>query len=675
MPTSKLSIFLLAIASLVLLGCKELSEKLPGSKSEERDTTVAPSSTDVPPKRPESIDPEQWAVFQKGLEDIDFDAMRTMIPLDANIRGEAQLAILRRAGLWKPLLKKLPMKMKKVYQAAVDEVGTDIFSRLDAITFSIRYDDEQMVNIDAINEVIIVASTHGGALTDLLRYLQQKEHTQEETENDPETKADDPNIVFIIKEQINSEQYETLKETECEGDCLQRIPVRKDAFIEIYEDGAGWVGSSGVVMQLTRGDEGQKINKIFNLIKQLGRTTGEFHQSEDNLLLHISMQRISLPEFDGRWVSFELDVYLSQSLDIQASIDLIGLGANQQQAKNMVETVRQQINTPETLQNVTEILTRNDLGWLVPVASQALSNMDLRMIGGRVRIQTNISLSTISQVVGGFELDTNHLPRNLGSGLDAEEITRHPLAGLSKQSPQTVAAGIEVQNIDAVLHLSPSQSPRHQTIARWLEQEGTVARVVQGINLIFKWPAPVPVLFRDCGQVNAFYLPIRTAQGAIIICYELIDNTITKLAPLYAKEHQGQAVMGAVVFFLLHEYGHALIHQLKLPVTGKEEDAVDQLAALLLLKSKDRGVDSLIASQAWFAAMARQRVPMPFWDEHSMDLQRYYTISCLIYGSAPQKYANWVGAWLPANRAQRCPLEFAKHDAAWETLLKPHVAQ
>lgn len=36
--------------------------------------------------RPENIDPDQWAVFQKGMKKIDFNTMRNMVPLDASMR-------------------------------------------------------------------------------------------------------------------------------------------------------------------------------------------------------------------------------------------------------------------------------------------------------------------------------------------------------------------------------------------------------------------------------------------------------------------------------------------------------------------------------------------------------------------------------------------------------------
>ena len=43
-------------------------------------------------------------------------------------------------------------------------------------------------------------------------------------------------------------------------------------------------------------------------------------------------------------------------------------------------------------------------------------------------------------------------------------------------------------------------------------------------------------------------------------------------------------VAGNTLFVLLHEMGHVLIAEMKLPVLGREEDAADTFAALAMLK-------------------------------------------------------------------------------------------
>jgi hypothetical protein len=51
-----------------------------------------------------------------------------------------------------------------------------------------------------------------------------------------------------------------------------------------------------------------------------------------------------------------------------------------------------------------------------------------------------------------------------------------------------------------------------------------------------------------------------------------------------------------------------------------------------------------------------------------------YNIVCLIFGSDPKKYGDFVNSGtLPMERAMRCPDEYAKIKKAWEKLLQPHL--
>jgi hypothetical protein len=68
--------------------------------------------------------------------------------------------------------------------------------------------------------------------------------------------------------------------------------------------------------------------------------------------------------------------------------------------------------------------------------------------------------------------------------------------------------------------------------------------------------------------------------------------------------------------------------------------------------------------------------PPAFYDEHSLDEQRFYNIACLIYGADPTKYKGLVeNKVLPEARARRCPTEWARISSAWTSLLKPYLAR
>ena len=221
-----------------------------------------------------------------------------------------------------------------------------------------------------------------------------------------------------------------------------------------------------------------------------------------------------------------------------------------------------------------------------------------------------------------------------------------------------------------------SQNPQLDQFRIAFQQERVFESVAGELNNIIKLPRVVDIQMVDCGQVNAFYDPQR---GRIIMCYELIGYFVEMFKPVSKNNDElGAAIIGATIFVFFHELGHGLAHVLNLPLTGKEEDAVDQMATLILVDGGDEGVQMAMSGAQWFALqMEKEKTgakQMPFWDEHSLSGQRFYNVACLIYGSNPSKFQPMVdNGYLPRPRAQRCPEEFARGKRAWETLLKPHL--
>ncbi|PWR21343.1 DUF4344 domain-containing metallopeptidase [Zavarzinia aquatilis] len=118
-----------------------------------------------------------------------------------------------------------------------------------------------------------------------------------------------------------------------------------------------------------------------------------------------------------------------------------------------------------------------------------------------------------------------------------------------------------------------------------------------------------------------------------------------------------------------HEIGHALIDQLQLPVFGREEDAADMLGALLLVLRRDAGLqpdfrERLKAiADGWLLEWLddlKLDSSIPYWDQHSLDIQRLFTFTCLIFGSDPEHLRDLADtATLPVERALYCPDEYA----------------
>ncbi|GAB3117151.1 hypothetical protein GCM10027256_03820 [Novispirillum itersonii subsp. nipponicum] len=138
-------------------------------------------------------------------------------------------------------------------------------------------------------------------------------------------------------------------------------------------------------------------------------------------------------------------------------------------------------------------------------------------------------------------------------------------------------------------------------------------------------------------------------------------------------------ILGNVLFTLYHELGHALIHELQLPVLGREEDAVDNLASLLMVpEAGDREMADrvLAAAQGWLmsATNTDEDEELAFWDEHGLDMQRFYSVVCVLYGADPDRFGDFADeADLPDYRREACGQEYEQISTSWAKLLEPHM--
>jgi len=241
-----------------------------------------------------------------------------------------------------------------------------------------------------------------------------------------------------------------------------------------------------------------------------------------------------------------------------------------------------------------------------------------------------------------------------------------------------VADKVEIKDFGGVsasgfkVTYNPSRVKNHEEYRALFENNKMFDNVAEGLNRTVRIPKTVDINTVTCNTINAFYDP-RTRR--IIVCYELLDYFVGMFKPTAKNEEElGNAVMGATMFGFFHEVGHGLIDQLDLPAVGREEDSADQLATLILIAGGEKGVAQALAGAYWFQLQSKSPHKTPFWDEHAFDQQRFYNIVCLIFGSDPKRYGEFVQTGtLPMERAARCPDEYAKIKKAWEKLLQPHL--
>ena len=200
---------------------------------------------------------------------------------------------------------------------------------------------------------------------------------------------------------------------------------------------------------------------------------------------------------------------------------------------------------------------------------------------------------------------------------------------------------------------------------------GAFEQIVPQLDAALQLPHDIPITFKKCDEENAFY---DAETATITMCDELVDFYATLFSEYEDKK---DAIVGSLVSVFLHELGHGLIHQFGLPAVGKEEDAVDQLATVVLVASGEVGNQmALDGAFSWVAeGEAQGKDTTPFWDEHSLNEQRFYNMMCLIYGSDPDGFSEVItDKELPEERAEQCPDEYKAISTSWNKLLAPYLA-
>ena len=84
---------------------------------------------------------------------------------------------------------------------------------------------------------------------------------------------------------------------------------------------------------------------------------------------------------------------------------------------------------------------------------------------------------------------------------------------------------------------------------------------------------------------------------------------------------------------------------------GGEEMALHGARSFMLLSVLDKGQDK------------------DYSDPHSLDEQRFFNTTCLIYGQRPQQYDYLIrNGTVPATRAFQCEEDYARVNKSWQRL-------
>lgn len=219
------------------------------------------------------------------------------------------------------------------------------------------------------------------------------------------------------------------------------------------------------------------------------------------------------------------------------------------------------------------------------------------------------------------------------------------------------------------------QNEEFLPIANSLEQSGFYQRLADNFSEVFVLPKDVTLRFTELNTVNASWNP---SSNEIQIAYELISaySALFEFDPLDPDAVESEYI-DASLHTVLHELGHCFVTLFDLPITGREDDAVDEFATLVLAEIKDQNAfNALISGMKQFYNDAGESGSVidesAFADEHSLDKQRFYAMLFLAYGSNPSAYQSFISEGiLTEEKASQAPAEYKAKARTWERLLSP----
>ncbi len=239
-------------------------------------------------------------------------------------------------------------------------------------------------------------------------------------------------------------------------------------------------------------------------------------------------------------------------------------------------------------------------------------------------------------------------------------------------------------------YVAPANAKWQPVYERLVKRQ--VLERLQAFLAPLRLPRDLQVRTADCG--GQFELPYR-ADAPVTVCYEYVD-LIERVAPpptdpIYtlgpALVTREIAIVGPFVQIALHNVARSAIDMLELPVWGNVDDAADNLAAYIMLRTSSDVAQKTVFGTAFFFMRAAP-AGINLADTRLHLEQRYYNLLCIAVGSDLVRYSMFVPLRrepiigdLPKNRLGFClqlgspeHSEYNKVREAFEELiLKQHV--
>ncbi|PMG39375.1 hypothetical protein BCU93_11985 [Vibrio breoganii] len=177
-------------------------------------------------------------------------------------------------------------------------------------------------------------------------------------------------------------------------------------------------------------------------------------------------------------------------------------------------------------------------------------------------------------------------------------------------------------------------------VQQLIVESGVNDEFIQLVDNTLPFEEPVSLVYGNLASEGPSYDP---ETHTIYIPYAFVLESQSYFSKHRSDDKVNQGAIDTLMHTLLHEAGHALVADNRISILGKEEDAVDNLATIIMLNYLDNGGDAAINAADMFDYESDDGGEYYDFAEyagvHSFNLQRYFATLCLVYGSDPDTYA------------------------------------
>ncbi|HEY9663308.1 MAG TPA: DUF4344 domain-containing metallopeptidase, partial [Allocoleopsis sp.] len=202
-------------------------------------------------------------------------------------------------------------------------------------------------------------------------------------------------------------------------------------------------------------------------------------------------------------------------------------------------------------------------------------------------------------------------------------IVTHSMFSIVAIAASVIAAPVaQAQSTDGQIRVEyePAQTPLYQSVAEALQHNQSFETTAESLSEFFVLPRDITLSFQECGTNVTHY---NAAESLIVLCYELLESFRQDFAAIESitAEEAPYWAMSVGHFVFLHELGHALIHDWDLPILGREEDAADQFATVILSFGGKDGLQFAWRTALQLLIVSQEQSDQHLaWDEHSSPL-------------------------------------------------------